>query len=455
MAQFDPADITAFRYRSYTHDAVTGALRLHYELAGRSGTIAFCEEIDLPGAEAPLDPLAREVADRVARLLFLAAGLSYYKAAAPERVEVVPPVTEAELGFLTELIGHGLTEFAYVNDLPSALTPKIEAAEIDDSPPPGASWRPARPGRALIPVGGGKDSIVTIEAVRSTGPDPVLFSVNSYRPIQATVDRSGLDYVMAARRLSRNLMDLNAAGARNGHVPVTAVNSLIALLSAVRVGSSAVVMSNERSASVGNTVWQGVQVNHQWSKSRDFEALLRSVLAEVVSPELTYFSLLRPYSELRIARQFARLTAYHDVFTSCNKAFRLDRDKRLGAWCGDCPKCRFVFLILAPYLGPEELVPIFGKNLFAEEGQIPGFEELIGVQGHKPLECVGEIEESRLALLLAAESGRWDGDRGSAGLIRSLPPGSLPTPGQRRAVLEASGDHFVPESYQEAMDALA
>ena len=203
----------------------------------------------------------------------------------------------------------------------------------------------------LVPVGGGKDSIVALEIVRRSGLDFTLFSVRDNPAMQRTAAVAGVEHVVAQRRLPLELLgELNRSGALNGHVPITAIVSCVALLTAALNGYDAVTLANERSASAGNVVYDGIEVNHQFSKSARAEALLRGAVAETGSP-VNVFSLLRPASELGIARTFAGMPQYHAAFTSCNTIFRLDPALRATSWCGNCPKCRFVFLILAPYPG--------------------------------------------------------------------------------------------------------
>jgi hypothetical protein len=148
-----------------------------------------------------------------------------------------------------------------------------------------------------------------------------------------------------------------------------------------------------------------VPVNHQYSKSREFEMLLAGLLTATVSPDHTYGSALRPYSELAIARAFAGLTRYHRSFCSCNAAFR--QDAAAGdRWCGHCPKCRFVGLMLAPFLERDALTGIIGRDMFAEPDQVSGFAALMS-DVDKPFECVGERRESAVALLLLADRDEW------------------------------------------------
>ncbi len=361
----------------------------------------FTETVTLPAVDSPV-----AVGDgfrALARLLALAAGTSYYKALVPGTIAVAGGLTAAERHFLTEVVKGGLAEFAFRNDLPDALFPTILATEL-----PAADTSPAAPthARALVAVGGGKDSIVTLESVRRLS-DVTLFSVNSYEPITRTAEASGLPLVQARRQLDRHLFELNEAGAHNGHVPVTAVNSIIACLIALRGGFDTVVFANEASSSYGNLEWHGVEVNHQWSKGLGFEGMLRSL----VSPwGVDYVSFLRPLTELAIVRRFASLP-YLDVFTSCNRAFHLDASRRRN-WCGECPKCTFVFLMLSPFVPRAQMDAIFGKDLFAdgvEGGPLRHlFLDLLAIgDGHKPFECVGEPSECRAAYTLLQEHPDW------------------------------------------------
>lgn len=376
-------------------------IELPYKGTRRDGSvITFTEVIELPGS---LDHVDRETRDGLVRLLSFAASPSYFKAFAPGTIEVPEGVTAVERTFLEEVTSKGLGEFAFVNDLPQVLTTPVTAAALPARPVRGPGDHPPR--RVLVAVGGGKDSIVSIEALRSAGLDIGLFSVNGYIPIQATANVAGIDLQSATRRLDPQLFSLNAEGAPNGHVPVTAVNSVVALLSAMALGYDTVVFSNESSSSYGNVVWHNQVINHQWSKSAEFERLLRASLPDG-SPN--YVSLLRPLSELRIARRFATHRQYHPIFTSCNRAFKLNELER-ASWCGDCPKCRFVFLSLAPFMPRADLLAIFGgRDLFADPAQTRGFLELLGVDDlQKPFECVGEPDECRVAISFLRESREW------------------------------------------------
>jgi hypothetical protein len=432
---FDAARFRTFRFLARDLDA-HGRVTLGYAL---DEEIFFVERFELP-VEAPLADADREGVDGLLSLLHWVAGVSYYKTAVPGAItsEVgSPPPAAAAL--LEALYSEGLGEFAYANGLPALPRPGF---------PPGAPREagPARPPaleRMLVPIGGGKDSAVALEIARRSGAETVLFSVGDAPPIARTAEVARLEHLVARRRLDPQLATLNASGALNGHVPITAIVSCVALLTAALRGLDAVVMANERSASSGNVVWDGVEINHQFSKGATVERLLRAALAESGSA-LEFFSILRPSSELAVARAFASMPSYHGAFTSCNAVFLSDPERRASSWCCDCPKCRFVFLVLAPFSEPAHMREIFGRDLLEEDSQFDGFALLTATGGHKPFECVGEEEESLAAIRLLAADPRWREHRLIRRLAAEVLPRHPPTAGDPSRALALGGEHFVP-----------
>ena len=204
-----------------------------------------------------------------------------------------------------------------------------------------------------MPFGGGIDSIVTVERVRRRA-DVALFVVSRpadrFDAIEQPAAVTGLPVVRAEREIDPQLLRSAELGFLNGHVPVTGILSAIAVLAAVLEDRDAVVMSNEWSASVPTLEYRGRPVNHQFSKSEQFEAAFRDVLANCPAPLPGYFSWLRDRTELWVGQEFAALEPYHGSFRSCNKAFYTERARRLDHWCGQCDKCCFIDLILAPFL---------------------------------------------------------------------------------------------------------
>jgi UDP-N-acetyl-alpha-D-muramoyl-L-alanyl-L-glutamate epimerase len=423
------------RFPAYAFNPATGVATFDYQLDGPD-PLRFTEIVQFP--------LSGDVPDsfyRVLELLHVVAGVSYYKIGAPPRIEAPAAVPAEAAALFTAVYSDGLAEYAYRNDLPYVLdmSVAVPGSASPAAPVDNADRRP------LSPVGGGKDSIVTLEILRAAGLEPVPFSVNPNRVIQAVNAASGLPALAARRLLDPRLFELNAAGARNGHIPVTAINSLIAIATAALHGLGPVVMSNERSASDPNLIWNGHEINHQWSKGVAAEGLLRAAVTAHAGLTEPYFSLLRSLSELDIARLFTRYTRYDDAVTSCNRAFKLHDPT--ARWCGDCPKCRFVFLALAPFLPRQRLAHIFGGDLFADPAQIPGYLELLGIDAHKPFECVGEVEESVVALSMLDDTGPV------ATALRAAVPAQAWAAASAEDVLTPAGPTFVPPAYAKALAA--
>ncbi|HEX7354357.1 MAG TPA: hypothetical protein VF288_05935 [Mycobacteriales bacterium] len=417
----------AFRYAGWSFDGRDVVCR--YELGAR----AFTERFTLPDGPG----LGTPALSQVARLLFLLAGVSYYKTAAPPVVDLgATPVTPSDRALLRAFYTHGLGEFAYVNDLDlSGLQFTGGAEPLPATPYDGGADRP------LVPFGGGIDSVVVAETVRARRPETALFVLGSYDAIEGVLEVAGLPVLRAARRLDPQLLVRDPAFL-NGHVPVTGIVSLVALAAAVVDGRGPVVMSNEHSASEATVAG----VNHQWSKSAAFEGLLRASLAESV-PGLGYFSLLRARSELWVAQRFALLPAYHPVFRSCNRAFTVDPARRLGHWCGECDKCCFIDLILAPYLTPGELEAIFGREPLDRPDLLPRFRSLLGDGEHdKPFECVGDVDECRTAVTLAAARP----DRQKYPVLQELSAFVAGRAPAEESLLRPLGDDAVPPEYADA-----
>jgi hypothetical protein len=414
------------------------------------------ERIRFPNAPAVLAGHAAAF-DAALKLLHLIAGVSYYKAGVPPKIEVADgPLDDATAELLDQLYLHGLAEFAYRNglDLRGRIAFPRLGAERSASSRGGIAPTVGilnLPQRTLVPIGGGKDSLVAVEAIKSIGGEATAVWVGNSALIAACAERTGLPTLNIQRELAPGLFELNRLGAWNGHIPVTAVNSAILAVAAILYGYDSIAFANERSASAATLEYDGQQVNHQWSKGYAFEQLLGNWLHTHVASDLDYCSLLRPYSELAITRAFAKLTPYFDVFSSCNRNFRLLGPKPADRWCGQCPKCHFVFLALAPFLPKPRLLSIFGRNLLDDESLAGGFDALLEYQDHKPFECVGEGAEARAAMHALSQRPEWQEDALVARFRREI----LPQLGASELVLEPwlepSPEHHVPARLQPAL----
>jgi len=465
----DPRQARAFRFLGCEYAAGTARLRYAFDDGPE-----LVEQIEFPDAPA-LKP-ERETAFMAAlHLLHLIAGVSYYKAGVPGEITVdSAPLDRATAELLDEIYLHGLAEFAYQNKLD--LRGKIRFLSFDRHPgesrDPVTSVTPAKaldsgfrrndekkasalnlPRRTLVPIGGGKDSLVSVEMLKSIDEPMTAVWVGDSALIAACAQRTGLPLLNIKRRLAPELFEYNRLGAWNGHIPVTAINSAILLCAAIVYGYDAIAFSNERSASEATLEYEGQQVNHQWSKSIDFERRLREYTKSHIAAELDYFSLLRPWSELAVTRAFAEGSAYDDVFSSCNRNFRIRGERPADRWCGQCPKCHFVFLALAPFVAKPRLLAIFGRNLLDNAALARGFDALLEYRDHKPFECVGEGRESRAAMHFLAQRPEWREDALVARYVEEIEPQLDQRELALAPLLMPAAEHFVPARLQRLLHA--
>lgn len=409
--------IGSFRFVRCDLDQVSGIAQLVFAFDDGPELI---ETISFAGAPFALHGERAAAVETALRLLHLIAGISYYKAAVPKTIAIDSYAIDAETAALLKLIyENGLGEFAYRNglDLHGRIEFPVAASGSAGADAAALTAAPALGLRehALVAIGGGKDSLVSIEALRALGVAQTVTWIGGSQLIAACAQRTGLPTLNIGRALAPQLFDFNRQGAWNGHIPVTALNSAILVVAALLQDADQVVFSNERSASYGSMIrsedgQSTTEVNHQWSKGWAFESAFAAHVQCHVAADLEYYSLLRPLSELAVARQFSRTDRYDAHFSSCNRNFHILGERPVNRWCGVCPKCHFVFLALAPFMPKPRLVGIFGRNLLDDPAQTTGFDALLEFQDHKPFECVGEGRESRAAMAALAQRPEWRED---------------------------------------------
>lgn len=423
-----------FYYKKYDFNAQTGVLTFTYETNGYT----FVETITFPGAPFNVSNDVQKALDSIFFYAHIAFGISYYKAFLPPQIKIeTGELTPEEALFFKTFYLSGLGEFSVKNNVDLNIEFPVH------SKTPREQIDLILANKILVPVGGGKDSCVTMELLK--GRSITAFSVGNPRPIQECVTVSGLNRIVLKRSLAPQLLALNnQPGIYNGHVPITGLIAFLLWASAVLYDYKYVAMSCEQSANSENMTKNGLKINHQYSKSLDFEQDFYK-LTHKITPNFLYFSLLRPISEAHIAKLFATLcTPYFDIFTSCNKAFKLDETKRLDRWCGMCDKCRFVFLILAPFMDKEKLIQIVGNNPLNDPKQLTGYEELLGVTGHKPFECVGDISECQWALAQLAQNDQWKNDF----VVKKL---SKKINKNQKDIFNFSSNNLIPETFDEIL----
>ncbi|MCA7024248.1 MULTISPECIES: UDP-N-acetyl-alpha-D-muramoyl-L-alanyl-L-glutamate epimerase [Stenotrophomonas] len=447
MTAFDKDQVTRFRFVRCDFAADTGVAQLVY--AFDDGP-EMTETVTVPGAPFQLDGARAAAVQRALRLLHLIAGVSYYKAAVPAQVAIDSYAIDAATAALVETVYlNGLGEFAYRNglNLRGRFRLPVEAQAEPAAQPLGLREH------ALVAIGGGKDSLVSIEALRHAGVAATVTWIGGSQLIRACAERTGLPMLNIGRTLAPELFELNRQGAWNGHIPVTAVNSAIMVLAALAQGVDQVVFSNERSASYGSQIAGTGEVNHQWSKGWAFEKAFGEHVQRHVAADLHYYSLLRPLSELAVARQFARTDYYDAHFSSCNRNFHILGERPVNRWCGVCPKCHFVFLALAPFMPKTRLVRIFGRNLLDDGEQAGGFDALLEFQDHKPFECVGEGRESRAAMATLAARPEWKEDVLVKRFASVIQPTLAADELKLEPLLVIDGEHRIPAALWERLRA--
>jgi UDP-N-acetyl-alpha-D-muramoyl-L-alanyl-L-glutamate epimerase len=319
--------------------------------------------------------------------------ISYWKVACPPKILIKPfKLNDDQVIWWKTLWFNGLGEFFYLNN----LNPGIDEFVIVNC----FSEKVTEPfgldleiDKVLIPVGGGKDSVITLELLKPHY-NCIPFIINPRGASMKTILAAGFgeeDFIEVRRTIHPQLLRLNTQGFLNGHTPFSALLAFVSVFSAAMNGARSIALSNESSANEPTERNSGA--NHQYSKSFTFEKDFRNYIKKYISGDINYFSFLRPINEYSIAGLFSHYPDYFGVFKSCNSG------SKTNSWCGNCPKCLFTFIILSPHLPQKTLINIFGKDLLNDEKLIGYFKELMGLSKIKPFECVGTIDEVNFALV--------------------------------------------------------
>ncbi|MDG1438404.1 MAG: hypothetical protein P8P98_05455 [Emcibacteraceae bacterium] len=442
--------MNAFVFKSYGYDADARLIALEYAYEGGP---SFIETVYFPDCKSSLSSDELDALDKAMRGLHFAAGISYYKAYCPKDIRVeTAPMAKEEADFFFKFYRHGLGEFSVENDIdlsgvirfPVASNHHPHASEIELE------------AASVVPIGGGKDSVVSLDIIKATNHPHKMIAINAGRPIKEVMQVANNDTIHIKRTLDKRLFELNdlpvdRGRAMNGHVPITGILSFIMTCGAILYGYDSVVMSNEGSASEGNMEFAGIEVNHQYSKSLEFELDFEKYIRRSILSNFKYFSLLRPLNETGIAALFSTLDHYFETFKSCNRNFHINEGERQYGWCCDCPKCRFVFLALSPFMEREKLIDIFGKNMLDDLSQEDGFRELAGLKGHKPFECVGEIEECQI-ILKSLTTTEWANDALVKKLSVELNNEILNVESLKSSALTFKYDHNIPANFLEHLN---
>lgn len=384
-----------FNYDGYSYVLLNNKLEITFEFSQYDG-VKFNPKWVIPISENEYLKKNKDFIEKVIFNLGLVEVVSYWKATCSPILNInCGTLDEHQKKWWKKLYFNGLGEFFYtnginvdeenfINILSENKLEKEKFLITEDC------------AGCLIPIGGGKDSIVTLETLNNSKfkSDNLCYIVN---PRGATIETSKISgyedkTVSVTRTIDKNLIDLNSKGFLNGHTPFSAILAFSSYLTAYLYGRKYITLSNESSANESNVA--GSNINHQYSKSIEFENDFRQYVTEYLSDKIEYFSLLRPLNEFKIVEHFCKYPKYFKVFKSCNVGSKED------IWCNNCPKCLYVYIMLSAFLTSDKLHDIFGSNMFENINLTSILDGLVSSKHDKPFECVGTKEEINYALYI-------------------------------------------------------
>lgn len=399
------------------------------------GDIAFSPSVVIRGVDsARIQSIGKGPLDNLIFNIGLAEIPSYWKAVCSPKILVKAGYLDnGQISFWRDLISN-MGQFFYENNLPF-LAPEILTniqkrekfsifdAELTD--------------RYLVPMGGGKDSLVTFELLKEyfrekpfagarSGEKVVTFTLNANPALTAVIGVAGAKNVYVERKIDPRLLELNKLGYFNGHTPFSSILAVLGVALDVIFDCRYTAISQERSSNEGNTVYRKKKINHQYTKTIDFENKFRSYSKKYLAKNADFFSFLRPLYEFQIAMLFSNYPQYFDTFLSCNKAYTIANRQNNAGWCGNCAKCLSIFVMVYPFIGEAGVMRVFRQDLFKNAGLLPLMREMLGEAACKPFECIGTINETRAAFYLSLKLARKENPAGLPVLLQIFENQYLP-----------------------------
>ncbi|MEK7658299.1 MAG: UDP-N-acetylmuramoyl-L-alanine--D-glutamate ligase [Patescibacteria group bacterium] len=396
---------TNFEFVSYEFEPEQKRIFFNYKQEFKDkNPILFTETIILP--QIPdLNGIPPNLLNKILEGLHLILGISYYKFYCATKIKIRYTLSKKEADFWNTIYRQGLGEFYFRNKINPNKSPKFSF----DKKTKYQIFSLPKNNKCLVALSGGKDSIVAAELLKEQGIDVTAFFVETQKDTDLPdniAKKMGVNLFKIKRFLDSKIFDKHDY---DGHIPISAIYGFLGILYAALYKYSYFVVANEYSSNFGNIKYKGEIVNHQWSKSSEFESLFSDYVYNFITPDVKYFSLLRPFYEIRIAEMFLKYKKYFSYFSSCNKNFKVEEVKKTeGLWCGECPKCVFAFTLLSAFLQKEELLSVFKKNLYQDKNLLSLFKDILGLGKMKPFDCVGTFEESKATFKLGSKKFKTD-----------------------------------------------
>lgn len=390
-----------FIYESFSVEKEGEKLEIAFRFS-LSSDIVFSPKISFPVKD---HALSSSQIDNLAFHIGLIEMFSYWKLSCSPTITIKAGyLDDFQVKWWKKLLISGMGEFFYVNSIDFTKKDFIKFDVVSNKQYEKIDSEVDN--KLLVMVGGGKDSIVSLEALKINGEQVSAFMVNPTVAAKEITKQSKVDdSIVVTRKLDGKLLELNDRGYLNGHTPFSALLAFTGVFVGAVLGFSKIVTSNERSSNEGTVSYLGHEVNHQYSKSYEFENDFRDYSEKYLVNNIKYFSLLRPLYEIQISKAFSGYPDYFPIFKSCNV------NSKLGSWCCECAKCLFVFSVLYPFISEKNIQSIFGKNLFDNVALYPLVEELVGITEKKPFECVGTREENKIAFYLGIMKAKRKGNQ--------------------------------------------
>ncbi len=406
--------VSSFTFGSYSVDTSTSTLSFTYHVEFPNGKIkTYTDRLylnDIP--KESWDTIPQAVLEPTLQSLLLMLGINYWMVFPTNNMRIEGfTLTREQAEFWNTLYLHGLGEFFYLMkmDFDNLIAFPYDEHKVAATP---AHYNPRK--RTLLLNGAGKDSILSAEMLKEANVPFDFFAFSPSFAHERIGKLVGANTISVTRRCDRRMNFTAIVYRVTNAYPSVSTFTFIAVLLAELLGYDSIVFSNERSADIGNLTYKGLEVNHQWCKSSQAEKITNEYIQRYITPDIKSHSLLRQFSELEIVRRFVRYPQYLHAVTSCNSYFCYSRFEqrflRTPYWCKECPKCMFLFACFAAFLPRKEVIKIFGGNLFAQKRRLPLIKRILGIEGFKPLDCVGEPEEMILAMHYAADKKEFARD---------------------------------------------